>query len=121
MSKNVPDIETRKRKRLERLGTTEPICSHCGENDWRCFESHHVAGRRHDDMMVLACCNCHNKLSDSQKDHPTSLMQGDPLLAAIGNFLLGLADMLTLIITKLAEFGMALIERSNQVAVGENQ
>lgn len=121
MSKNVPDFETRKRRRLERLGTASPICGHCGENDWRCFELHHVAGRRHDELTVLACCNCHNKLSDAQKGHPTSLAHGDPLLAAIGNFLLGLADMLALIITKLAEFGKALIERSNRVARGDGQ
>ncbi len=121
MTKPPADYETRKRKRLERLGTNDPKCGHCGETHWACFELHHVAGRRHDDMTVLACNNCHDKLSNMQKDHLPSLPNGDPLLLAVGNFLLGLTDMLRLIIEKLAEFGLALIERSNQSVAGEEK
>ena len=104
--------EQRKQKRLESLGSNNPHCCACEESDWRTLELHHVAGRQHDDTMVAICRNCHRKMSDDQKDHPPFDPRADPLLASIGHFLLGLADMLTLILTKLYAFGLVLIERS---------
>jgi len=45
------------------------FCIVCTEDDPRCLELHHVAGRAFADDCVIACCNCHSKLSDMQKDH----------------------------------------------------
>jgi hypothetical protein len=104
--------ERRNQKRLERLGSNDPHCGICGEADDRTLELHHVAGRKHDETMVPLCRNCHRKVTDDQHDHPAFDPSADPVLASIGNFLLGLADMLSIIVTKLREFGLALIVRS---------
>lgn len=104
--------ETRRQRRLEALGTNEPRCGTCGERDDRVFEGHHVAGRKNDSATVIVCRNCHRKVSDDQEDHPPFDKAADPLLQAIGHFLLGLADLLRLAIEKLSEFGHALIERA---------
>jgi hypothetical protein len=61
---------------------------------------------------VIVCRNCHRKVSDDQEDHPSFDAAADPMLQAIGHFLLGLADLLRLAIEKLSEFGHALIERA---------
>lgn len=106
--------EARKQRALERLGTNTPYCGLCGEPDWRCMELHHVAGQKHDDTTVILCRNCHRKVSDDQKDHPASDLNADPVLEAIGRFLLGLADLLRRIIDILTGFGTTLIERSAQ-------
>ena len=106
--------ERRKQKRLDALGSNDPHCGICGEQDWRTLELHHVAGQNHDAEMVPLCRNCHRKVTDDQKDHPAFNPSADPLFASIGQFLLGLADMLRIIVAKLSEFGVALIARSNQ-------
>lgn len=104
--------EIRKQRRLEKLGTNSPICGTCGETDYRVLEKHHVAGRKHDPDTVIICRNCHRMASDDQKDHPAIGSDADAMLSAIGMFLLGLADLLELVIDKLASFGMALIDRA---------
>src|SRR5260221_14626533 len=62
----------------------------CGETDWRCMELDHVAGQRFDETTVILCRNCHRKKSDDQKSLPPFDPVADPVLAAIGQFLLGL-------------------------------
>lgn len=114
MTDEEAERERREQRRLEKLGTNDPRCGMCEETDWRTFELHHPAGRKHDDATVLICSNCHRKVSDDQKDHPAFDPNADAMLASIGNFLLGLADMLRIIVAKLYEFGLALIERSTQ-------
>lgn len=104
--------ETRKQRRLEKLRSNSPMCGECGECDWRCLELHHVADFDCDDGTVIVCRNCHRKVSDDQKDHPAFDHASDPMLHAIGRFLLGLADLLRLAIEKLTAFGLALIERA---------
>ena len=104
--------ERRKQKRLETLGTNEPHCGMCGEADWRTIEQHHVADYGRDEATVLICCNCHRKVSDDQKGHPAFNPNAEPMLDAVGHFLLGLADMLRIIVAKLYEFGLLLIERA---------
>jgi hypothetical protein len=69
-----------------------PSCIICGENDIRCLEAHHVAGRSVDDTQAIICRNCHAKLSDTQRDHPTVPM---------ARKLSGLADLLRLIAREL--------------------
>lgn len=104
--------ETRKQRRLEKLGSNSPLCGDCGEGDWRCLELHHVADFGCDDGTVILCRNCHRKVTDDQKGHPAFDPNADPMLHAIGRFLLGLADLLRLAIEKLTTFGLALIERA---------
>lgn len=113
MENPTPDYERRKQARLEKLGTNHPACGICGNTDWRLIELHHVAGQKHDKTVVLLCANHHRIVTDDQKDHPTSDPEADPLLIAIGNFLLGLAKLLKEVTEKLLEFGNALIERAN--------
>ena len=108
------DYERRKQSRLHKLGTNNPRCSCCPETDWRVFEQHHPTGRKHDDLTINICANDHRRLSDSQKDHPKTELNADELLAKIGNFLLGLADLFELLFDRLREFGEALIARSNE-------
>lgn len=106
--------ERRRQKRLEKLGSHAPHCGMCGEGDDRTLELHHVAGRKHDDALVTVCRNCHRKVSDDQQDHPAFDPAADPMLASIGHFLLGLADMLRIVVVKLHEFALALIDRSSR-------
>lgn len=107
--------ERRKQKRLEKLGSNDPRCGMCGEGDSRALQLHHVAGRKHDDTLVPLCGNCHSKVSDDQIDHPAFNANADTMLASIGHFLLGLADMLRIIVAKLYEFGATLIERASPI------
>ena len=109
--------EGRKQSRLHKLGTNSPRCAICGNTDWRVIEEHHVAGKKHDKRVVLVCANHHRILTYAQKDHPETEPNADEMLARIGNFLLGLADMFELIFERLREFGAALIARANQVAL----
>ena len=104
--------ETRRQNRLERLGSNTPRCGTCGEDDDRCLEAHHIAGRKHDDTTVCICRNCHRKVSDDQRGYPPVDATADFRLDSIGRFLLGLADLLSIILEKLTEFGNALIERA---------
>jgi len=110
--------ERRKQKRLEKLGTNDPRCGTCGEFRWQCIEQHHPADYGRDETTVLVCRNCHRVFSDDQIDHPAFDPDADPMLASIGHFLLGLADMLRTMVAKLSEFGLALIARSHH-AKGE--
>jgi hypothetical protein len=107
-----PNNSEAKRRRLKKLGTTNPHCAMCGEGDWRCFEEHHVGRRKHDSMTILLCANDHLKVSNDQKDHPSSREDADLLLVQISNFLRGLADMLRLVAQRLIEFADALLERA---------
>jgi hypothetical protein len=68
-------------------------------------------------MVINICASDHLRVSDSQKDHPKTEPTADQLLAKIGNFLLGLADMFELIFERLRDFGEALIARANDAAV----
>jgi len=111
------DYERRKQSKLHKLGTNNPRCAICGNSDWRVIEEHHPAGRKNDELVVLICANHHRILSYVQKDHKETEPNADELLARIGNFLLGLADMLALILQRLYEFGEALIARANEVTL----
>ena len=119
MSTDETDRERRKYRRLQQLGTMNPRCGMCGEADWRCMELHHVADHGRDDATVCLCRNCHRKVSDDQHDHPAPEPNANRLLDQIGNFLIGLADMLRLIIEKLYAFGDVLIERAAQPSSAE--
>ena len=111
--------ETRKQKRLETLGNNHPVCTICGEDDWRCIEQHHIAGRAYADELCNICRNCHRKLSDEQKDHPKQIGKQSIKEEAIGHFLIGLADFLALLVIKLKEFGYHLIQSAQSAVSGK--
>lgn len=111
--------ETRKQNRLERLGSNNPACVLCGENDDRALELHHIAGKAYDDELVPVCRNCHRKLSDDQKDHPKQICKPPTNPEIIGHFLLGLADLFALLVEKLREFGNCLIQAAQNIAGAE--
>jgi hypothetical protein len=108
------DCERRKQSRLHKVGTNTPHCAICGNSDWRVIEEHHPDSRKRDKLVVLLCANDHRIVTDDQKDHPPGVECCDPLLLSVGNFLLGLADMLAIIIERLYEFGQTLIARANE-------
>ena len=103
------DAERRYLRALERLGTSHPVCVACGEDDPRCLEAHHIAGRAFDDQTVLVCRNCHRRLSDAQRDHPEKIGTPPSLLEKLAHFLLGLGDMLHLIADRLKAFAADLL------------
>jgi len=104
--------ETRRQKRLETLGSNNPVCTICGENDWRCLEQHHISGKAYGNDLCNVCRNCHRKLSDDQKDHPKQIGRNPATLESIGHLLLGLADFLALLVIRLREYGQILIQNA---------
>ena len=103
-----PDDERRRQAAYRRLGSSEPQCIVCGEDDWRCLELHHVAGRAYDELGVILCRNCHRKQSDpsSNAANPTD----PPMLERAGRFLLGLYALFAELLSRLRVFGQQLLE-----------
>lgn len=108
------DSETRKEQAYKRLGTRNPSCTVCGEIDPRCMELHHIAGQKHHGDLAIVCRNCHRKLSDDQRDHPIDMLGQNPMLATIGHFLVGLADLFRLLAATLVDFGKSLIDEAQK-------
>lgn len=105
-----PHAEERLRKALERLGTDNPKCAHCPETDPLVLQRHHVAARQYGEATIIECANCHARLSDAQKDHPSRIDANPPTtLESVAHLLLGLADLLRLAASKLDEIGRGLI------------
>jgi hypothetical protein len=89
--------EKRRQSRLERLGSNNPHCLFCAEDDPCCLEQHHLAGRKFASAEVTICRNHHRKLSDKQKDHPPIGSRTPTPLECLGRLLLGIADALELL------------------------
>lgn len=114
MTKRI-DAEDRKQQQLRRLGTQFPQCVVCGERDPRVLEKHHIAGRRHSEELSIVCANCHRKLSSEQRDrvgYGATEVVGP--LGNIGQYLLGLAALLEMIVAALRRFGAWLIGEPGQ-------
>jgi len=108
-----PDSEARKEHAIRRLETRNAVCA-CGESDPRCLDKHHIASRKHHGDTAFVCCNCHRKLSDQQLDHPRDELGQDANLAAIGHYLLGLANLMAMQSEAFVRFGTWLIEHANK-------
>ena len=106
--------EIRKQKRLEKLGSNNPVCTVCGETDWRCLELHHIAGKDHGEELAIVCRNCHRKLSDTQKDYPQKMRSESSVLEALGYYFLGQSDLQELMVAKLREGGRMLIQAAQK-------
>jgi 5-methylcytosine-specific restriction endonuclease McrA len=100
--------ERRRQARLERLGTNTPRCVVCGEDDSRCLERSHLAGRKFTDDIVILCRNCHRKTSESEKDHPAPKSDVPSDSECLRHFLLGLADLFELLVERFREFAKRL-------------
>lgn len=109
------DREDRLERHYRRLRTRTPVCITCGKREPghpEIYELHHVAGKGHDDVFI-ECSNCHRTLTDQQKDHvPPGLSPPVGMIATIGHYLLGLADMLAMVVEALKDFGAWLINMS---------
>ena len=67
MNNHELNLERRRQRALERLGTNTPRCVVCGFDNPLALELHHIAGRAYDDELVPVCRNCHTaRLSDAQ-------------------------------------------------------
>lgn len=106
--------EIRKQARLEKLGTNNPLCVICGEDDWRCLEEHHIAGQAFGEDLVTVCRNCHRKLSDDQYDHPKKLTPVPCQIERAGHLLLGVADLFEPMVKRFRIIGQELIQASKQ-------
>lgn len=102
----------RRRQALLRLGTTEPICLFCDQDDPRCLELHHVAGEAYDQKVTaIICRNHHRILSDMQRDHPPGGDDPPDLFETVGRLLLGLADLLEILGPRLRQLGADVLAR----------
>jgi hypothetical protein len=104
--------EKKRIQALRRLGCDNPVCIHCGEDDWRCLELHHVARRANDDLTAIVCRNCHRKVSDASDNGSADL--NPPILERVGQLLMGLAEFLIALANTLLRYGNELL---NGVAV----
>ena len=104
------DAERRRQTALERLGSDDPSCAICGESDWRVLQRHHLPGRAYGDELIIACGNCHAKLSDAQLDHPAGPDAGEPpFLVKCARYLLGLAELAAQLVEQLRDHATALM------------
>jgi hypothetical protein len=113
MSKKSLDRTDRLEQQYRRLGKRDPSCLGCGESNPFCLELHHVAGQKHHDAVGIVCRNCHRKLTDQQHDHTPSATEFRGQDAAIGHYLLGLADFLLMVVNALRKFGKKHIGESH--------
>jgi hypothetical protein len=116
MAEKEYDKERRRQARLERLGSNNPKCLLCDEDDPSCLERHHISGRAFGDDCVIVCRNCHRKLSDKQKDQPPVVPGMPNTIECCGRLLLGIADALELwktperLVNLIRQAGLHLVE-----------
>ena len=116
------DSEMRERQAKRRLGSEHPICSICGNDDWRVLELHHIAGRAYDDRAtIIVCKNCHAIMGDAQCDHPPASKEPHSILEIIGRFLLGCSDICAFVAVQFRQFGNWLIELAKSFRTEEVQ
>ncbi len=104
---------TRRQRAIERLRVKNPKCLYCNETDPLVLERHHLAGREYDNDTIIVCRNHHRKLSGLQKDHPGKIADPPDTMDVAAHFLLGVADLFELLVTKFREFAAQLLERAD--------
>jgi hypothetical protein len=100
-----------------RLGTANPACVICGENNPFCLELHEPGGRKYNDKSVIICRNHHRKLSDDQLDHFPPIWNPPDPLERLSHALLGEADFLMRLAEKRREDARILNELSAKAAI----
>ena len=62
-------LETRKYRRCQSLGTSNPFCRICGISDWWIvYHQHHVGGRRFTDDLLFICFHCHKGVHEMEHE-----------------------------------------------------
>lgn len=89
--------EKHRRSRIQaayrRLGTSTPACSICGEDNPFCLEKHEPGGRKHSDLCVIICRNCHRKLEDDRRSHLPPIWTPPDPVECLSKALQGEADL----------------------------
>jgi hypothetical protein len=106
MDKDSADLERRKQRAFQRLGTNDPRCVACGEYDWRCLELHHIAGEAYGDETVILCRNCHRKHTDPAAN--AAQPEDIPFLERLARLLIGWGE-------HLVELGHQMIDSGKQL------
>lgn len=76
--------EARKFRRFRNFGDIAPYCRLCGKLDWRFrYEHHHIAGKKYSSIVILLCGDCHDWISDMQKDRPPLPQGVNPQVAEL--------------------------------------
>ena len=119
--KKIKSVEQQREAAIRRFGVNDPRCGLCGHDDPLALEKHHIAGRKHDDITAIICSNCHRVISAHQRLHPQDVGERKNLLKTIGNFLLGLADLLVIAVKKLREFGEYLLDEASKLHVPDEE
>ena len=88
-----PEYEAARQRAYQRLGSDDPRCTLCPEDDWRCRELHHLAGVAYDEAGVIVCRNCHRRQSTpwANRKPPAD----PPLMVRAAHLLLGLISFMT--------------------------
>ena len=121
LSKKVKSVEQQRETAIRRLGVNDPRCGLCGHDDPLALEKHHIAGQKNDDIIAIICRNCHREISAHQRLHPQDIKGQKNLLKRIGNFLLGLADLLGIAAKKLREFGEYLLAEARNLCISDER
>jgi hypothetical protein len=91
------EAEKRRRARIQaacrRLGTSTPACSICGEDNPFCLERHEPGGRKHSNLSVIICRNCHRKVEDARRDHLPPIWTPPDAVESLSKALQGEADL----------------------------
>jgi transcription elongation factor Elf1 len=115
------DEEKRRRARVRkayaRLGTSTPACMICGENNPFCLERHEPGGRKHSELSVIICRNCHRKLEDDRRDHFPPIWSPPDPLECLSRALAGEADMFQRLAAKRRTDARMLNELSRKGAI----
>lgn len=89
------DEEARKAGRLEKLGTSNPICLGCKYREWFGFEFHHIAGRQFDRKFGWRfCTRCHADFSKQQWALPKPTSKSPSLQECAGQLCIGIGMVL---------------------------